>query len=72
MKIRYLEKVSVSDIFACQMCGYRGRDKYLATPQAASLVSWTELTVCKKCAKRETGSKNVKRWNEIHEKRADS
>ena len=54
------------------MCGQTGRDKYLATPEAASLVDWDELFVCKKCAKRETGSKNVKRWNKVHEERADS
>ena len=72
MKISYLGKVSVGDIFECQMCGQKGRDKYLATPEAASLVDWYELFVCKKCAKRETGSRNIKRWNTIHEERADS
>ena len=50
MKIRYIEKVSVSDIFACQVCGHRGRDKYLATPEVVTLVDWRELHVCKKCA----------------------
>ena len=72
MKISYLGKVSVNDIFGCQMCGQKGRDKYLATPEAISLVDWDELFVCKKCAKRETGGKNIKRWNKIHEERANS
>jgi len=66
MKISYIEKVSVSDIFACQVCGHRGRDKYLATPEAVALVDGRELHVWKKCARREMGSKNIKRWNKIH------
>ena len=66
MKISYIEKVSVSDIFACQMCSHRGRDKYLATPEVATLVDWRELYVCKKCARRETGGKNAKKWDKLH------
>ena len=67
MKISYLGKVSVNDIFGCQMCGHKGREKYLATPETVTLVDWREMYVCKKCARRETGSKNAKKWNKIHE-----
>ena len=54
------------------MCGHKGREKYLATPEAVTLVDWRELYVCKKCAKREVGGRNAKKWNKIHEERADS
>ena len=72
MKISYLGKASVNDIFGCQMCGHKGREKYLATPQAVTLVDWREMYVCKKCAKREVGGRNAKKWNQIHEERTDS
>ena len=42
MQISYLGKVSVNDIFGCQMCGHKGREKYLATPEAVTLVDWRE------------------------------
>ena len=72
MRISYSGKVGVSDIFKCQMCGQKGRDKYVATPETVTLVDWKALSLCKKCARRETGSKNVKKWNKIHEERTDS
>ena len=67
MKVSYLGKVKGNDIFECQMCHQKGRDKYLATPEATTLVDWDKLYLCKKCARRETGSKNVKKWNKVHE-----
>ena len=70
MRIKYLGKVSVNDIFECQMCGQKGREKYVSTPEAVTLVDWDRLYLCKKCARRETGSKNVKKWSKIHEERA--
>ncbi len=72
MKISYSGKVSVNDIFACQMCGHKGRDKYIATPEATTLVDWDKLLLCKKCARRENGSKNKKRWDRIHEEHNSS
>ena len=72
MKISYLGKVSVGDIFECQMCGQKGRDKYLATPEVVTLVDWRELHVCKKCARREMGSKNAKKWDKLHGQRSGS
>ena len=66
MKINYLGKQTIDNIFQCEICGHRGRDKYIATPET-SLVDWKELAACKKCARREIGSKNIKLWNKIHE-----
>ena len=54
------------------MCGHKGREKYLATPETVTLVDWREMHVCKKCAKREVGGRNAKKWNQIHEERTDS
>ena len=67
MMIEYMGKLNVNDIFKCQMCGHKGRDKYIATPDIPALVDWKELFLCKKCAKRETGGKNNKKWNKLHE-----
>ena len=67
MRIKYSGKVKVNDIFACEMCSQKGRDKYLATPEVPTLVDWKSLQICKKCARREAASKNVKKWNKIHE-----
>ena len=72
MQIKYSGKVRVNDIFKCQMCGQKGRDKYIAKPEVGTLVDWKTLLLCKKCARRETGSKNVKKWDKVHEERAGS
>ena len=72
MMIEYLGKANVSDIFECQICGNKSREKYLATPEIVSLANWEELLACKKCARREIGTKNVKKWNKIHEKKPNS
>ena len=72
MRIKYLGKVSVNDIFKCQMCDHKGRERYVAEPEAVTLVDWDKLFLCKKCARREAGSRNAKKWNQIHEERADS
>ena len=66
MKINYSGKTSVNDMFNCEICGHRGRDKYIATPSKEALVSWKELKVCKACARREMGTKNSKKWESIH------
>tara|TARA_Y100000310_G_C20519446_1_gene732920 strand:- start:815 stop:1039 length:225 start_codon:yes stop_codon:yes gene_type:complete len=68
MRIKYLRKVSVNDIFKCQICGEIGREQYIATPSIPALVDWKELIVCKKCARREVGNKNKKGWDRIHER----
>ena len=51
----------------CEMCHQMSSDKYLATPDIPGLVDWDIINLCKKCAKRETGSKNKKRWEQMHE-----
>ena len=66
MRIKYLGKASINNMFKCQMCTIRGRDRYSAVPQLPSLVDWNELIICKKCAKREVGSRNKKEWERIH------
>jgi len=66
MKVSYLGKTNAGDMFVCQICTHRDTNKYLATPEAESLVDWDKLLICKKCAKREIGNKNVKKWNRIH------
>ena len=67
MRIKYLKKVSVDDIFECQICSKVGREQYVATPSLPGTVGWDELKICKKCARREIGSKNKKGWDKIHE-----
>ena len=66
MRIKYLGKVSVNNMFKCQTCTTMGRDRYSAIPQLPNLVDWNELIICKKCAKREVGSSNKKEWEKIH------
>ena len=48
------------------MCHNYTREKYLALPHLPSLVDWSEMILCKKCARRECGSKNKKKWDAIH------
>ena len=67
MRIKYLGKVSVNDVFSCQTCGQMSKEKYVATPSISSLVDWSEIKVCKNCARREVGSKNKKGWDNIYE-----
>ena len=67
MRIKYLGKVSVNNIFNCQMCEQISKEQYVAKPNIPSLVDWSEMTICKNCARREIGSKNKKEWNRIHE-----
>ena len=69
MKIKYLKKLSVHDIFECQMCSQKGREQYIATPSLPSFADWDKLNICKKCAKREMGSRNTKEWKRMHEER---
>jgi len=68
MTINYLGKVNIENMFNCQMCRERSKDKYIAKPDLPSLASWTSLMLCKRCARREIGSKNKKKWELIHEK----
>ena len=70
MRIKYTGKVSVDDMFNCQTCGQMSKEKYVATPSISSLVDWSEIKVCKNCARREVGARNKKEWSRIHEEAA--
>jgi len=61
--IKYLGKSQ----FKCQMCDSFGREQYIAKPEIPALVDWKSLLLCKKCAKREFGSKKAKAWKEMHD-----
>jgi hypothetical protein len=55
--------------FNCTTCGQRSTQKYLLKPHPAvakllETRDWREI--CKKCAKREVGSKNKKGWERLH------
>ena len=43
------------------------KEKYIAKPSIPSLVDWSEMDMCKNCARREVGGKNKKKWSRIHE-----
>ena len=62
MKISYIGK----GYDKCDMCHSTTKEKYLAEQHLPSISNWSELIICKKCAKRENGSKNKKRWEAIH------
>ena len=61
--ISYIGKIN----FTCQMCSGYGRDQYIAKPQLPKLVDWKALLLCKKCARREFGSKRAKEWKALHD-----
>ena len=63
MRVSYLGK----NVFKCQMCGSYGKEQYTAKPHLPKLVDWDTLLLCKKCARREHGSKNIKEWNRLHD-----
>ena len=63
MKVNYLGK----QIFTCEMCSQSGTEQYRATPEIPKLVGWESMSLCKKCARREFGSKRAKAWKAMHE-----
>lgn len=48
------------------MCNAFTKEKYLAVPHLPNLVDWYEMILCKKCARREVGSKRKKKWEALH------
>ena len=55
--------------FLCTTCGTRSTHKYLRRPHPAVIKividpRWKEI--CKKCAKKEVGSKNKAKWEKLH------
>ena len=60
------------NIFPCKMCGKAAKFKYMKYPHPAVvdlLVNKEPIEICRKCAKRELGSKNKKKWDAIHEEK---
>jgi hypothetical protein len=56
-------------IFVCEMCGYQSQKKYKRYPHPAVinlLIDKNPQCICKKCAKRELGSKNQLEWKRIN------
>ena len=63
MKVEYLGKNN----FKCQMCSNYDKEQYIAKPEIPALVNWESMFLCKKCARREFGSKKTKAWKEMHD-----
>jgi len=66
--------VKVNEYFPCQMCGETSKFKYLKYPHPSVQHLYNgedklPLNICKKCAKREIGSKNKKGWDKLHEQK---
>jgi|TARA_Y100000310_G_C20525870_1_gene736002 hypothetical protein len=69
--IKFIGAVGVN-IFPCKMCGKNAKFKYMKYPHPAVAELLTDrepLEICRKCAKREIGSKNKKAWDKIHEEK---
>lgn len=75
--IEYLGAVGIN-LFRCKMCDKLSKFKYLKFPHPAIINIMPEeskegIVICRKCAKRELGSKNKIGWEKLHgEKKADS
>ena len=78
--MRYIEYIGAVGInlFRCKMCDKLSKFKYLKFPHPAIIKLMSEdsqngIYICRKCAKRELGSKNKSKWEELHEeKKTDS
>ena len=63
MNVKYLGK----KVFKCGTCSEVAKEHYKAVPTIPALVEWKELAICRKCARRELGSKNKKGWDRLHD-----
>ena len=66
--LKYIGPVSMNP-FKCTTCDKMSKQKYLIKPHPAMAYlsddkRWREI--CKKCARREIGSKNKKGWDKLH------
>ena len=54
--------------FHCQMCAkYLAKgDVYVWHPPAKSISGNIDMEICDKCARRELGTKNTKKWKELN------
>tara|TARA_Y100000310_G_scaffold332131_1_gene407121 strand:- start:527 stop:763 length:237 start_codon:yes stop_codon:yes gene_type:complete len=69
--LEYIGAVGIN-VFRCRMCDKMAKFKYLKFPHPAifELMSEKEqkgIEICRKCARREIGSKRKDRWDELHE-----
>ncbi len=72
-EIEFIGNVGVN-VFRCEMCSNISKFKYLKRPNEAVAALLTDrkfMDICRKCAKRENGSKNKRGWERIHEKEAN-
>ena len=72
--MRYIEYIGAVGInlFRCNMCDKMSKFKYLKFPHPAIIKIMPEesqkgIEICRKCAKRETGSKAKAKWDKLHE-----
>ena len=73
-RMRYIEFVGAVgvNVFSCKICGKRAKFKYMKYPHPSVihlLIDKEPKEICRKCARREIGSKNKKKWDAIHEKK---
>ncbi len=69
--VKYEGPAKVHEFFSCAICGEQSKFKYIKYPHPSVEHLYEEKDktpkqICKKCAKREIGTKNVKGWKEIH------
>ena len=74
--MRYIEYIGAVGInlFRCNMCNKLSKFKYLRFPHPAIIKIMPEenqgsIEICRKCAKRELGSKNKIKWEKLHEEK---
>ena len=71
--IEYLGAVGIN-LFRCNMCSKLYKFKYLKFPHPAIIdimpgEQQKGIEICRKCAKRELGSKNKIKWERLHEEK---
>jgi hypothetical protein len=73
--MRYIEYIGAVGInlFRCFICDKLSKFKYLKFPHPAIIKLMPEdrqvgMEICRKCAKREIGSKSKYKWDKLHEK----
>ena len=72
--MRYLEFIGAVGInlFRCKMCDKMSKFKYLKFPHPSIIKLIPEedqkgMEICRKCARREIGSKRKNKWDKLHE-----
>ena len=68
--LKYEGPVSM-DPFKCSFCAQLSKHEYLRKPNSAIAHLMDDnrwVSICKKCARKEIGSKNIKGWRKLHAK----